>query len=136
MTVALVNGRILTMDPDRPHAVSVLVEHGTIAALDAAPPGGAEVVDLRGRLVLPGVNDSHLHACAYGLNRPPYCLDVTRDSIAAIREQVGQAIRQAKPRAWIRGIDWNPGYQAEDRMAAAWPPTCWPPTRTWPAAAR
>ncbi|WP_157248275.1 amidohydrolase [Nonomuraea typhae] len=116
MTLALVNGRILTLDPARPHATSVLVADGTIAALDAAPPRGAEVVDLRGRLVLPGVNDSHLHACAYGLNRPPYCLDVARDSIAAITAQVREAVRRAVPGAWIRGIGWNPGSLAEARM--------------------
>lgn len=44
--------------------VSVLVEHGRIASVGAAgddPPEGATVVDLAGRMVLPGLIDAHAH---------------------------------------------------------------------------
>ncbi|NUR92339.1 MAG: amidohydrolase family protein [Nonomuraea sp.] len=119
--LALVNGLVLTMDPRRPRASAVLVDGSAITYVGDEPPvpPGAEVVDLRGRVVLPGINDSHLHACGYGLSRPPYCLDVALGSIAAIRDLVHQHVRQAPPGTWIRGIGWNPGYLAEQRMPEA-----------------
>ncbi|MBB5074571.1 amidohydrolase [Nonomuraea endophytica] len=113
----LVNGRVLTMDPALPYASSVAVRDGEIvhvgerAARWAGPR--TEVIDLRGRLLLPGVNDSHLHAVGYGLHRPPFCLDVALGSVAAVQAEVAHAVRHAKPGAWIRGIGWHPGRLAE-----------------------
>ncbi|NUS01048.1 MAG: amidohydrolase [Nonomuraea sp.] len=112
----LVNGRVLTMDPARPYATAVAVRGGTIAHVgDGSGWTAAEVADLRGRVLLPGINDSHLHACGYGLTRPPFCLDVALGSIAEVRERVAEAVRAAGPGAWVRGIGWNPGYLTERR---------------------
>lgn len=44
----------------------------------------AEVTDLAGRTVLPGINDSHLHAIAYGLDTPPFS-PIPRSGPAASR---------------------------------------------------
>ncbi|MFI6922880.1 amidohydrolase [Nonomuraea spiralis] len=113
----LVDGRVLTMDPARPYATGVAVRDGEIVHVgDTSDWSAGEVVDLRGRVVLPGINDSHLHACAYGLTRPPFCLDVALGSIAEVRERVAAAVRAAGPGEWVRGIGWNPGYLAEGRM--------------------
>ncbi|MFI6179386.1 amidohydrolase [Nonomuraea sp. NPDC051191] len=113
----LVNGRVLTMDPARPYATGVAVRDGVIAHVgDAAGWTAAEVVDLRGRVLLPGINDSHLHACGYGLTRPPFCLDVAVGSIAEVRDRVAAAVRAAGPGEWVRGIGWNPGRLAEGRL--------------------
>ncbi|GII66936.1 hypothetical protein Skr01_70210 [Sphaerisporangium krabiense] len=115
--LVLVNGRVVTMDPARPHATGVAVRDGKIVHVgDAAGWTGAEVVDLRGRVVLPGINDSHLHACGYALLSPPLCLNVAVGSISEAREKVAEAVRQAGPGEWIRGTGWNPGVLAEHRM--------------------
>ncbi|MDF5758876.1 amidohydrolase family protein [Spongiactinospora sp. TRM90649] len=115
--LVLVNGRVLTMDPARPTAPGLAVRDGKIVHVgDASGWTGTEVVDLRGRVVLPGINDSHLHACGYGLHRPPFCLDVALGSIAEVRETVAEAVRRAGPGEWIRGTGWNPGRLAEHRM--------------------
>ncbi|NRQ31149.1 amidohydrolase family protein [Nonomuraea sp. NN258] len=111
----LVNGRVLTMDPALPYASAVAIRGNEIVHVgpDAAGWAGAEVVDLRGRIVLPGINDSHLHACGYGLHRPPFCVNVALGSIEEVRRVVAAAVREARPGAWIRGTGWNPGYLAE-----------------------
>ncbi|MFI6813043.1 amidohydrolase [Nonomuraea sp. NPDC050328] len=111
----LAGGRVLTMDAALPYASTVVVRGGEIVHVgeDAGGWRAAETVELRGRVVLPGLNDSHLHGVGYGLHRPPFCLDVALESIAAVRAEVARAVRQARPGQWIRGIGWHPGRLAE-----------------------
>ena len=67
VTLALVNGRVRTLDPGAPEATAVAVAGEEIVAVgdDAAvrdlAGAAAEVVDLRGAAVIPGITDSHLH---------------------------------------------------------------------------
>jgi hypothetical protein len=64
-------------------AVDVLVRDGVVAAIgpDAAVPPGAEVVDLDGRWLLPGMWDNHVHLDECALNRMR--LDVSGAASAA-----------------------------------------------------
>src|SRR3954463_3891843 len=60
-------GTVFTGDPAAPWAQAIAVEGdrvvavGTSAALLAAAPAGATRIDLGGRLVIPGINDAHVH---------------------------------------------------------------------------
>ena len=68
--LALVNGRIHTMDRTRRVVSQVLVRRGRFAAVgDRVPRGGARVIDLKGRTVIPGLIDAHDHIVLVG-NRP------------------------------------------------------------------
>jgi len=73
-TLALVNGRIHTMDPDRRVVTQVLIRGGRFVAvgddaLQAAQGSTPQVVDLQGRTVIPGIIDAHNHIVLVG-NRP------------------------------------------------------------------
>lgn len=65
--LVLINGRITTLDPIRPEVSAVAVRNGIVFATGSdgdvrnAVPGALEA-DLGGRRVIPGLNDSHLHA--------------------------------------------------------------------------
>ncbi len=65
--MAFTGGRVLTMDPHLPEAEAVLIEDGRVQAVGAdghvrgAAPAGAEMVDLAGRTVIPGLIDGHCH---------------------------------------------------------------------------
>ncbi|WP_033294669.1 amidohydrolase [Amycolatopsis jejuensis] len=63
------NARIRTMDPAYPLAERVGVMHGRIVGLDRDLDGvsAAEVVDARGRVVVPGFVDAHSHLAWAGL---------------------------------------------------------------------
>ncbi len=69
------NGRMITLCPSHPTAEAMLVTGqkiaavGTLAHVSAAAPTGAERVDLAGRVVVPGFNDSHMHLLNWGLGR-------------------------------------------------------------------
>jgi predicted amidohydrolase YtcJ len=88
--VVVVDGRIVQVAPD--------------AELDV--PAGAEVVDLRGGLLLPGFQDAHAHPVQGGLERMRCDLsDIeTREGyLAAVR-----AYAEASPdRSWIGGGGWS-----------------------------
>jgi predicted amidohydrolase YtcJ len=72
-TFALVNGAVYTVDPRRPRARAVAVADGKIAAVGTDDEvrelitNGTEVIDLNGRMVLPGFQDAHVHPPSSGL---------------------------------------------------------------------
>jgi cytosine/adenosine deaminase-related metal-dependent hydrolase len=70
--LVLLDGAVLTLDPDRPGAEAVAVRAGFIAAvgsnreiLDHAGPA-TRPNDLGGRMVLPGLVDAHAHVRSLG----------------------------------------------------------------------
>ncbi len=63
----ITNGRVLTMDPATPRAEAVAISGGRIVAtgsrqtVDALAGSATRMIDARGRTVLPGFFESHLH---------------------------------------------------------------------------
>src|SRR5215470_1460787 len=64
-TVALIGARILTVSGPPIESGILVVDHGVIAhvgPLDSTPiPAGAEVRDVTGRVIIPGLVDTHSH---------------------------------------------------------------------------
>ncbi len=69
----LVNGHVFTANPQQPYAESVSVRDGRIVAVGSRSEAAAgiatdaEVVDLGGQMLLPGLIDSHVHAVFGGI---------------------------------------------------------------------
>ncbi|MFF0013800.1 amidohydrolase [Streptomyces sp. NPDC005374] len=121
-TLILTGGQVLTVDRDFTVTEGVavrgrdIVATGDDAEMRALAGPGTRIVELGGRTVLPGLNDSHLHGAAYGMTKPPFAIDVGHPavgSIADITAAVGQAVRAARPGEWIVGLGWDTGYLAE-----------------------
>ncbi|MFI7058380.1 amidohydrolase [Streptosporangium canum] len=118
----MVDGDVLTVDADFSVARAVAVRDGRILAvggnaeIEALAGPGTRVIDLAGRTVLPGINDSHLHGATWGLTRPPFALSVGHPAVTSIAD-VAEAVRQAAattpPGEWITGLGWDLGYLAE-----------------------
>jgi predicted amidohydrolase YtcJ len=66
--LVLTNGRIYTVDPGLPWAQALCIKNGQVhyvgsdAGAAAFIGGRSEVIDLAGRMVMPGINDFHIHA--------------------------------------------------------------------------
>ncbi|MDQ0681799.1 MULTISPECIES: amidohydrolase [Streptomyces] len=121
-SLVLTGGQVLTVDGDFTVTEGVavrgrdIVAVGSDAEMRALAGPGTRLVELGGRTVLPGINDSHLHGAAYGMTKPPFALDVGHPavgSIADIADAVGRAARAARPGDWIVGLGWDAGYLAE-----------------------
>ena len=108
------NGAVYTVDAARSWASAVavtgnrIVYVGTDAGVEPFIGPATRIVDLRGRMLLPGFQDSHLHPGSAGLS-----MDRVRVGGVFDREQVFRAIREyveAHPeRPWIEGIGWEEG---------------------------
>ncbi len=83
---------------------------GTDAELLALRAEGDALVDLAGRFVCPGFNDSHMHLVNYG-NLMNMC-DLTGSatvSLAAVQSAL-RAFAEAHAEGWIIGRGWNQDY--------------------------
>jgi predicted amidohydrolase YtcJ len=125
--LVLHNGQVLTLAHGLGVAQAVAIRDGRVIqvgddrSLRRLVGRHTEVIDLKGRTALPGINDSHLHGVRTGLSLPPYNIDVgpaAVSSIADIAQAVGAAVSQVSPGAWVRGKGWNESTFAEGR-----PPT-------------
>jgi predicted amidohydrolase YtcJ len=110
--MVLRNGKVVTLDDSRPEANAVAVRGGTIVAvgsdreIEAYIGPQTEVLDLEGRLAIPGFIEGHGHFM--GLGNAKMILDLTRvkdwNEIVAM---VGEAAKTAEPGAWIQGRGWH-----------------------------
>jgi predicted amidohydrolase YtcJ len=106
------NGKIWTVNPAQPVAQAVAVKQGRIVAvgsnlqIDALQGADTQVVDLRGRLMLPGFHDSHVHFYTGGTRLAAVQLRDAKTP-AAFRDRIAAfAAKQPKGR-WITGGDWD-----------------------------
>ncbi|MEO1687257.1 MAG: amidohydrolase [Pseudomonadota bacterium] len=118
----LFNGRVTTMDPDRPEATAVAVEGGRIAAVGSdaelmAAAGGAETIDLQGRRVIPGLIDSHTHIIRQGAN---FAMELRWDHVPSLADGLAMLKAQAQRTPagqWIRVVGgWSADQFAERRL--------------------
>lgn len=120
----LTNGRVYAVDTARSSVEAVAVSGGRVLATGAAAEVAAlrgprtQVVDLRGRLVLPGFVDAHLHPrfCT----SEPYEVDLSacRSVAECVEAVVGFAADRPELPA-VRGYGWLPTQVPESEMTAA-----------------
>src|SRR5205823_9504592 len=126
-SVVFVNGRVLTMDSQRPEAEAVAVVGERILAVGrsqeirALAGPGAEVVDLRGRTLLPGFIDSHCHLSRYGLAKLGVdCKARGVKSIGDLGRELASKAASLPPGAWIRARGYDHTRLAEGRHPTRW----------------
>ena len=105
-SLQLINARIYTMDPRQPLASSLVCRGGKVESIDPKDSSGsAERLDLGGRIVLPGLIDSHLHLRQYA-ETLGYIICET-DTKELCLERVKERASGTPPGEWIRGHGWN-----------------------------
>src|ERR1043165_7403815 len=112
--MVIINGKIWTGNKQMPWAAWVSVKGGRI--LDVGKEGttfpgkAGQTIDIGGRLMIPGFNDSHVHFASAGhLLLNINLLDVnTSDRFI---DNVRQTTRRLPKGSWITGGDWG-AYEA------------------------
>src|SRR5215469_9301442 len=104
-------GRVYTVDAARSWAHAVAVRDGTIVAVGTddqvgeLATAGTRVVDLGGRMLLPGFVDAHVHASAAGLERLRCDLSGAH-GLDQYLEIVARYIGEHPDAEWITGGGW------------------------------
>jgi predicted amidohydrolase YtcJ len=106
--LVLRNGRIITLEQSAPEAQALAARGGKIVgvgsnqSVEALAGPSTRVIDLQGRLAIPGFIEGHGHFTALGASKMMLDLRGAKnwDEIVAM---VAAAAREAKPGAWILG---------------------------------
>ncbi|MBI5376533.1 MAG: amidohydrolase [Candidatus Schekmanbacteria bacterium] len=117
------NGKFATLNPELPEVTAAAIKNGRFMAVGDAKEinvyagPDTQIIDLKGRTVIPGLNDSHIHVIRGGLN---FNMELRWDGVPslaiALRMLKKQAIRTPPPQ-WIRVIGgWSEFQFAEQRM--------------------
>ena len=104
----LTNGKILTVDDNFTIHDTVVVNEGLVVETGgsslATKYAAKEVIDLQGKTVMPGFNDSHTHL----RGRPQRYIELGDvSSIAEIRDLIRSKISEIGEGEWITGYGWS-----------------------------
>ncbi|HEY6386469.1 MAG TPA: amidohydrolase [Candidatus Acidoferrum sp.] len=114
-TVVYLHGRIYTNDPAQPWADAMAIRDGKIRCVGkidfvllecSGNDPSAETIQLKGKFVMPGFNDAHVHLGSAGADM----LSVRLNGVASIEElqkRIADAVAQHKEGEWITGSGWD-----------------------------
>jgi predicted amidohydrolase YtcJ len=108
----LSGGKIWTENPSQPEAEAVAIRANRIMAVGTSKAilklagSHTKVIDLRGRRVLPGFNDAHLHFYMGGASLSLVQLR-NAGSPSAFRDEIGKFARTRPKGEWILGGNWD-----------------------------
>ena len=92
----LFNAKVTTLDRENPEAQAIAIRDGKFLAVGseqevrAAAPS-AEIIDAKGRRVIPGLIDSHMHIIRGGLN---YNMELRWDGVPTLADAMAMLRRQ------------------------------------------
>ena len=126
--LALVNADIVTLDPRYPKADWVIIGGGRIlrvgqkTGLDKNDLPGAEIIDCKGRTVIPGLIDAHLHLRSLAETFVTVNLRPGKNlrSITDIQRTIGETTRDLPRGEWIRGYGYDEFRLSEKRHPTRW----------------
>lgn len=110
--LVLRNGKIVTVDEGKPEAQALAIRGDIIVAIGSNRQikpyinQETEVIDLEGKLAIPGFIDAHGHFTSLGESKLELDLMKVKnwDEIVAMVEET---VRKAKPGEWIQGRGWH-----------------------------
>jgi predicted amidohydrolase YtcJ len=120
----LISGRVYTVDPGRSEAEAIVIRGGRIAAVGTNDEALAQrgrrshVVDLGGRLVLPGFIDSHMHPAVAALS------DLYEPSLRGVRtvdeclDRVAAFLAEHPDTPFVTGWSWSTALLDEVALTA------------------
>ncbi|MCJ7762407.1 amidohydrolase [Candidatus Bathyarchaeota archaeon] len=119
--LVLLEGKVLTMNPDQPSADALAVKGnrifkvGTNESVSKLIGEDTTVIRLEGRTVVPGFIDTHIHVCDFG----KLLTWLNLENVASIKEMqscLSQHIKKAVKGKWIIGRGWNQNRLSEKRL--------------------
>ncbi len=110
--MALVNGKVVTLDPKNPAAEAVAVKGGRILAAGSSAEirkyvgPATQVLDVKGKLVIPGLIDAHLHFASGGRSLASLTFRGV-SSVEKVQEMVAARIRELPAGETVNGSEYD-----------------------------
>ncbi|MBP5750785.1 MAG: amidohydrolase [Firmicutes bacterium] len=121
MDTIFYNGRVYTMEPGWAPQSAVAVQDGVIQRVGsdeevlALKTEQTVLVDLKGKTMLPGFTDSHMHLLSYGysLEKVNFYSARSVDGLVAFAQDF---LAERPYLTWLQGRGWNQEYWPENRF--------------------
>ncbi|XP_050234493.1 protein LONG AFTER FAR-RED 3 isoform X2 [Mercurialis annua] len=132
----MTNGVIFTADDSLPFGDAMAVQKGRIlrvgnySSLQDLAGFDTKVVDLKGKIVVPGFIDSHVHFIFGGLQVMRVELRGVNQKDEFVR-RVRDAVRNMKEGSWVLGGGWNNDLWGGELPAASWIDDITPNNPVW-----
>ena len=120
----LVNGAIYTQDERQPWVQALAVRDGHYVAVGANAAARrfsgprTRVIDLHGRMLMPGLVDAHIHAVEGAVEDLYACIFPSTATAEQIRTRLGDCHRKAAPGEWLQGGSWDSDFFAHQQIAS------------------
>jgi hypothetical protein len=107
------NGVIYTADVLGSRAEALAIRGGKFQIvgsnkdIEAVTGPETKVMDLKGRMVMPGIIDSHIHAVRGGLGHLFFCRFPVTATVEDIQKKVKDCASKADKGTWIEGTTWD-----------------------------
>jgi len=120
--ITLINGNIYTLNPDQPKAEAIAIQGDRILfvgrsdVVKSYETSSTERIDLKGRTVVPGLTDSHVHLSGVGFRKLTLDLEGTT-SLDEMIDRVSAKAADTPAGEWVTGRGW---------IEAQWDPPVFP----------
>jgi len=124
-TFAILNANVITLSSKLPRAEAIAVQNGRIVAVGSNGEirkymgEETEVVDAKGRSVVPGFVDCHVHMTGFGKALQTINLRNV-SSIRELKEKLREYAEKNPNKKWILGGRWDQEKFAEKRYPTRW----------------
>ncbi|MDH7508471.1 MAG: amidohydrolase [Methanomassiliicoccales archaeon] len=125
LDAAIINANVITVDKNMSRAEAVGILNGVIVAvgsnkeIESMIGSKTKVIDAKGKTVVPGFHDSHMHPLLVGhFARGVYLTDVK--DIPEMLERIKQKVKETPKGEMILGFGWNQERMAEKRYPTRW----------------
>lgn len=104
------NGKIYTVNESQPWAEAMIIKKNKIVFVGSNPEArnaldnNAEEIDLKGKLVLPGFHDVHMHPMEVGATSTTFSLDENEEDINNYLSIIEQASEEQTGNGWLIGF--------------------------------